>query len=87
VDGIFNCDPKIDKNAKVIKNITRENYEKINLCLSDSPVIDVTGGIKQTYIELIGAAKDGKIIQVIHFKNIKNALEGKPVGTIIDFNN
>ncbi|MFA6376302.1 MAG: isopentenyl phosphate kinase [Candidatus Paceibacterota bacterium] len=85
VDGIYTADPKINKGAELIRNIGKSNFEKIDQYLFNNPATtDVTGGIKQKYIELISAAKNGAIVQIIHFKNLKNALEGKNVGTIID---
>jgi len=88
VDGIYTADPKINKKAEQIKNIGIDNYEKVSQYLSNNPsTTDVTGGIKQKYIELIAAAKFGVVVQIIHFKNLSKALEGKNVGTMIDLNN
>lgn len=87
VNGIYTADPKTNKKAEHIKNIGMDNFEKIDQYLSNNPATtDVTGGIKQKYIELIAAAKLGAIVQIIHFKNLAKALEGKNIGTIIDLN-
>lgn len=84
VDGIYTADPKTNKNAQHIKDIGPDNFEKIDQYLANSPVTDVTGGIKQTYIELILAAKSGITVQLIHFKNLEKSLNGQPMGTVID---
>jgi len=84
VDGIFTANPKTDKNAKLIQNVTLANYKDIEQYLSGSLAADVTGGMKQKYLELVDAAKAGITCQIIHFKHLKDALAGKPAGTIID---
>lgn len=43
VDGLFTADPKIDKNAKLIKTVDMEVLESIK---SESNIDDVTGGIR-----------------------------------------
>jgi len=86
VEGIFTTNPKKDKAAELINNINRENYEKIVGNLNGSLATDVTGGMKQKYLELIEAAKTGIVCHIVHFKSLKEALNGKPVGTTIDLN-
>jgi isopentenyl phosphate kinase len=83
VDGIYTSDPKVNKKAKKIKEINVQNFEEIKKCLSGSRAIDVSGGMLQKYLELIKSAKKGIKCQIIHFKDIKKAFEGKRVGTII----
>ncbi len=85
VEGIFTSDPKIDRKADLIKEINWDNFEKVHQCLSNGEAADVTGGIKQKYIELIAAAKDGVTIQFIHFNALRDALQGRAVGTTISF--
>lgn len=84
VEGIFTANPKINKNARLIPEINRKNYQDIQKCLSGSTAADVTGGMKQKYLELLDAAKTGIICQIVDLKHFKNALEGKPAGTVIN---
>jgi isopentenyl phosphate kinase len=84
VEGIFSADPKADKKAELIKEINQSNYEGIIKHLAGSKAADVTGGMKQKYLELVDAAKAGIICQITNLKNLKDALDGKPVGTTIN---
>jgi isopentenyl phosphate kinase len=84
VEGIFTANPKINKNARLIPEINRKNYQDIQKCLSGSTAADVTGGMKQKYLELLDAAKTGIICQIVDLKHFKDALEGKPAGTVIN---
>lgn len=87
VEGIFTANPKIDKTARLITEINRENCQSIKDCLSGSTAEDVTGGMKQKYLELMEAAKTGIICQIVDLKHLKDAMENKPAGTMINFNN
>ncbi len=84
VEGIFTTNPKTKKNARLISKINADNYKEIEKCLSGSTAADVTGGMKQKYVELISAAQTGIVCQIVDIKHFKDALEGKPCGTIID---
>jgi len=84
VEGIFTANPKIDKNARLIPEINRKNCQDIQKCLSGSTAADVTGGMRQKYIELLDAAKTGIICQIVNLKHFKDALKGKSAGTVID---
>ena len=85
VEGIFTADPKVDKKATLIKEINAANYEEIIKHLGGSLATDVTGGMKQKYLELVDAAKTGIVCQLVHFKALKAALAGQPVGTTINY--
>jgi isopentenyl phosphate kinase len=84
VEGVFTANPKIDKNARLIPEINAKNYKEIERYLSGSTAADVTGGMRQKYIELLEAAKTGIVCQIVDLKHFKDALENKPCGTIID---
>lgn len=84
VAGIYTGDPKKNKKAELVKEINRQNFKDIEKYLSGSRTIDVTGGMRQKYLELIGSSKKGIIAQIIHFKSLKDALSGEESGTIID---
>ncbi|MFZ3073668.1 MAG: isopentenyl phosphate kinase [Minisyncoccales bacterium] len=87
VDGIFTANPKTDRNAKLIPEIDPSNYKDVERFLSGSLAADVTGGMKQKYLELVDAAKTGIICQIIHFKHLNDALANRPVGTVINLKN
>ena len=76
-DGLYTNDPKKDKNAKFIPEITVE--ELIARDLNDSVV-------ERAVIEMMQSAKSGKQIQIINGLvpgNLTKALNGEKVGTII----
>ena len=59
VDGVFESDPKIQKNAKLIPEISSDNWEKVFPQLSGSTHIDVTGGMAGKIQHLWKLAKEG----------------------------
>lgn len=46
VEGVYTCDPKLCRDAKLIRRIDRGNYEEVISMVSGSGGIDVTGGIR-----------------------------------------
>jgi len=87
VGGIYTDDPSANKNAEIISRINLDNYTEIEKYLSGSSApADVTGGMRQNYFETLEAAKAGIVCQITHFKSLRDALNGKPVGTVIDLN-
>lgn len=86
VDGIFTADPNKDKNAKLIPEITEENFEEVKKWLSGSANVDVTGGMLGKVTEILEVAKLGiesQIVNALVIGNIKRALQGEIIGTII----
>jgi isopentenyl phosphate kinase len=85
VDGVFNSDPKEDKNAKLIPVITEEKLKTVNL--SSSSGIDVTGKMKHKIESMIKLAQSNIEIEIINAKKpdvVKRALLGeRGLGTII----
>ncbi len=53
VDGVYDKDPKIYSNAKLIKEINRKNFSQFKEILSTSVHFDVTGGMMKKVKELI----------------------------------
>ena len=86
VEGIFTGDPKKNKKAELIKEINKKNFNEIEKHLSGSQTTDVTGGMKQKYLELAGTAKKGIPAQIVHFRDLEKVLSGKKVGTTINLN-
>lgn len=86
VDGVFTANPHKNKNAKQIKEINRKNFKEIKKILEGSSFTDVTGGMAGKVLELINTTKKGicaQIIDGVKKDNIKKALSGQKVGTII----
>jgi isopentenyl phosphate kinase len=84
VSGIYDGDPKKNKNAKLVKEITKENFGKIEV--SGSRGVDVTGGMKRKVMELLDVASQGitsQVVSGIKPGELKSALLGREVGTII----
>jgi len=84
VAGLFTANPKCNKSARLIPLITTTNYKKVIHFLNGSLSPDVTGGMKQKYIELLNAARYGIKAQIVQFNSLKAALAGESIGTIID---
>lgn len=86
VPGVFTADPFKDKNAKLIPRITRENFSEIRKMLLGSHGVDVTGGMLTKVEEMLALADKGIESQIVGAEesdNLKKALLGKDVGTII----
>lgn len=81
--GIYDKDPKQFSQAALIPEINAKNHKSVQNLLGGSLAIDVTGGMKQKYIELLAAAKKGIPSQIIYYKDLGKALAGEPIGTII----
>lgn len=77
-DGVFDSDPKINKNAKLIKEINENSAETIKI--EGSRAIDVTGGMKGKVNELLALAKhkiESQIINIAKPGILKKSLGGK----------
>ena len=84
VNGIFTSNPKLNKNAVVIKSVDKNNFSKIKKLLGQSTFTD--GGMLGKVSELIGIAKKGvkcQIINGIKGDNIIKAFDDKDIGTVI----
>ncbi len=87
VDGIYTANPKRSKKAKLIAEITLNDWKKIKKGLTGSSSTDVTGGMMLKVSEMIKLAKMGISSQFINANkagNVEKALKGKKVkGTLI----
>ena len=88
VDGIFTSNPKLDKNAKLIKFVDHKNINDVLNSAGKSLKVDVTGGMKSKITYLYNMAKEtGATCQIVNAKKkdrIRLAILGKRVvGTII----
>ncbi len=85
VDGVYDKDPKKHKNARLIKEITPENFSELVDSLSGSTHLDVTGGMFRKVRELMEVKGiEAEIINGMKKGNIKRALMGeRGLGTTI----
>ena len=85
-DGIFDSDPKINKNAKLIKEINKNTAK--NLKIEKSQAIDVTGGMRGKVSELLKLADhkiESRIINITKPGILEKTLDGnKNFGTRIN---
>ena len=87
VDGVFTADPNRDSSAKLIMEITKDNFHGIKKYLTSSDGIDVTGGMLlkvEKCLELAGTGAQCEIVNGLKPGNLQNALSGQSgLGTII----
>jgi isopentenyl phosphate kinase len=85
VDGVFDSDPKDNRNAKLIGEINSRNIGSLNV--GASKATDVTGGMKRKLDELLELAAEGIDSEIISAKRpgiLKRALLGEEdLGTLI----
>ncbi len=88
VDGIFDSDPKKNKDAELIKRVDRSNFDTILKYASSSTKVDVTGGMKTKVRYLYNMSKEtGAVCQIINLMvpgNLERAMSGEEMGTIIN---
>jgi len=84
-DGIYDKDPNIFSDAKLIPEITEENYKEILNGLSGSAKTDVTGGMREKIRKLIEGVRGTECIIYNAEKEglTEKALLGNHVGTRI----
>jgi len=87
VDGVFTADPHKDPEAKLIPEITPDNFEEVKVYLSGSRGTDVTGGMLHKVEEMLELAEEGFVSEIINVKKegyLKRAILGEEgIGTII----
>jgi isopentenyl phosphate kinase len=85
VDGVFDSDPKDNKTATLIKEITHRNIGSLNV--GGAKATDVTGGMRRKLDELLQLAEGGIESEIISAKKpgiLKRALLGETgLGTLI----
>jgi isopentenyl phosphate kinase len=83
VDGIYSKNPKFYADAELISRLTAEDIMKIEF---RKDTIDVTGSMEAKVKKLLSLAKFGvksRIINGLKKENIKKALVGEEIGTLI----
>lgn len=88
VDGLYDSDPKTEKNAKIFTHLTLEELKKIQNKIVRSTARDVTGGMFGKITELVPALEHGIPVTIVNAtkpKYIYKALRGESVeGTLIE---
>ncbi|HII85753.1 TPA: isopentenyl phosphate kinase family protein [Candidatus Bathyarchaeota archaeon] len=87
-DGLFDSDPKINKNAKLYDHITLKQLNNIQEKLKAPTKADVTGGIYGKVVELSQAVEKGIPVEIVNAAKpnriYKTLLGEKIQGTLIE---
>jgi len=85
VAGIFDSDPKANKNARLIPEITSEGMGSLNI--GNSTSTDVTGGMQRKVQELLNLAMEGiqsEVVSALEPGIVRRAILGeRNLGTVI----
>jgi isopentenyl phosphate kinase len=88
VEGLYNADPKIEKNAKMYSHLTLTELKTLQNKLDKPSACDVTGGMFGKMEELIPAVEKGIPVTIVNASKpeyIYKALKGEKVeGTLIE---
>jgi isopentenyl phosphate kinase len=87
VDGVFDSDPKTEKNAKLFRRLNLQQLKQLLTNLPKTVGHDVTGAMYGKITELIPAVERGISVNIVNASkpgNILKILQGTPVeGTLI----
>jgi isopentenyl phosphate kinase len=87
VDGLYSADPKVEKTASMLENLTLEELAKLQSKFSKSTAVDVTGGMFGKIAELLPALEHGVSVTVLNAAEpdrVYRALVGERVkGTLV----
>jgi isopentenyl phosphate kinase len=87
-EGLYDADPKLDKNAKLFSHLTLSEMKKIQDKLGKSTVSDVTGGMPGKVFELIPAVEEGIPVIMVNAgkanRVYKALMEEDVEGTVIE---
>ncbi|MEM2994550.1 MAG: isopentenyl phosphate kinase [Candidatus Bathyarchaeia archaeon] len=88
VDGLYNADPKTEKNAEMFKHLTLKELKKLQNSFGKSTACDVTGGMFGKIMELLPAVEMGIPVAIVNASKpnyIYKVLKGESVeGTLIE---
>lgn len=84
-DGIFDRDPKLFPEAKLISEINKRNLEQVLQGLTGSTETDVTGGMREKVRKLVSSVKETECLIYNAEKEglTEKVLLGEKTGTII----
>jgi len=84
VDGVFTSDPKSDPNARLLREVTPADLQKMRFGTS---TVDVTGGMAGKLFELFSPAGRGIPVQIVNAAKpgiLARAIRGEAVlGTVV----
>jgi isopentenyl phosphate kinase len=87
-DGLYDADPKVAKNARLYKQLTLSELEKVKSKLGGSTAADVTGGMVGKIAELVPTVAQGIPVAIVNAakpNRVYKALMGEAVeGTVIE---
>jgi isopentenyl phosphate kinase len=66
VDGLFNCDPKTGKTAKLFDRLTLKELRGVQDKIGQSGACDVTGGMSGKIAELIPVVEQGIPVTIVN---------------------
>jgi len=88
VDGLYDCDPKVKKSAKMFKHLTLEELQKLQTKLDKPARCDVTGGMFGKMAELSKVVEQGISVTIVNASKpnyIYKALKREKVkGTLVE---
>ena len=88
VDGLYDDDPKVEKNAKMFRHLTLEGLKKLQNKIGKSTACDVTGGMFGKIAELMPAIEHGIPVSIVNAAKpnyVYKALRREKVeGTLIE---
>ncbi|MBI5500450.1 MAG: isopentenyl phosphate kinase family protein [Deltaproteobacteria bacterium] len=88
VNGVYDADPHADPEAATFPLVSRKTWPLVRRALRRSAMIDVTGGMLTKVGELVRWARRGvrgRIIDANVPDRLRDALRGKPVGTLVSW--
>ncbi len=84
VDGIYTMDPRKNRRARLIEEITRDGFDGFRKGISGSSGADVTGGMLGKAERLLSLGCPSSIVNGNRPGRVRDALLGRPVrGTVI----
>ena len=88
VNGVYDADPHTDPDAAPFPLVSRKTWPLVRRALRRSAAIDVTGGMLTKVGEMVRWARRGvrgRIVDANIPARLRDALRGKPVGTLISW--
>ncbi len=85
VKGIYTTDPSLDPKARFCATVDLGGAAGLPDGITGSSVTDVTGGMRRKLEEMRTAGARGQVFDATVPGNVRRALEGKTVGTFVEF--
>lgn len=85
VKGIYTADPARDPKAGFCARVDLSRAGALPKGVTGSSVTDVTGGMRKKLEEMRAAGARGQVFDATVPGNVQQALQGKTVGTLVEF--